>query len=130
MADSSPFTVMTSIFATDFHEFKHLGKIPLSPVEDLTQGCARFLEFVQNLSECQILCSLCSIVFYALTLKLPLQTSLSVAPKLPVSLSSNEECPNCRKTNTPQYELPFVLYHYKHIVKIGDTFFTHLNKCG
>ena len=54
-------------------------------------GCARFLEIVQNFSECQILWSLCSVVFHALTLKLPIQTSLSVAPKLPVSLHSHEK---------------------------------------
>ena len=53
--------------------------------------CARFPEFLQNFSERQILWSLCSIVFHALTLKLPIQTSFSVAPKLPVSLRSGEK---------------------------------------
>ena len=43
---------------------------------------------------------LCSVVFHALTLRLPIQTSLSVAPKLPVSFSSHEKCPNFRKTST------------------------------
>ena len=36
-------------------------------------------------------------VFRALTLKFPVQTSLSVAPKLPVSLSLHEKCPNFNK---------------------------------
>ena len=35
---------------------------------------------------------LCSVVFQALTLQLPIQTSLSVALELPVSLSSGEKC--------------------------------------
>ena len=43
-------------------------------------GCALFPEFLQNFSERQILWSLCSIVFHALTLKLPIQTLLYVAP--------------------------------------------------
>ena len=56
-------------------------------------GCARFAEFLQNFSGCQILWSLCSVVFHELklTLKLPIQTSLSVAPKLPVCTRSGEE---------------------------------------
>ena len=57
---------------------------------------------LQNFSERQILWSLCSVVFHALTLKLPIQTSLSVAPKIPVSLSSAENCHKFRKTSTPQ----------------------------
>ena len=48
-------------------------------------GCARFAEFLQNFSELQILWSLCSVVFHALTLESPIQTSLSVAPELQVS---------------------------------------------
>ena len=59
-----------------------------------------FPEFLQNFSECQILWSLCLVIFHALTLKLPIQTSLSVAPKLPVSLRSGEKCENFRKTST------------------------------
>ena len=55
----------------------------------------------QNFSECQILWSLCSVVFHALTLKLPNQTSLSVAPKLPVSLRSVEKSEKFMKTSTP-----------------------------
>ena len=50
-----------------------------------------FLIFLQNFSERQILWSLCSVVFHALTLKLPIQTSLSVALELPLSLSSHEK---------------------------------------
>ena len=49
------------------------------------QGCARFPKILQNFSERQILWSLCSVVFHALTLKLPIQTSPSVVSKLPVS---------------------------------------------
>ena len=64
-------------------------------------GCACVPEILQNFSERPILWSLCSVVFHALTLKLPIQSPLSVAPKLPVSLSSNEKCPNFRKTSTP-----------------------------
>ena len=56
------------------------------------QRCTRVPEFVQNFSERQILWSLCSIVFHALTLKLPIQTSLSVAHKLPVFTCSGEKC--------------------------------------
>ena len=55
------------------------------------QGSARFSQFVQNFSERQILWSLRSVVFHAFALKLPIQTSVSVAPKLPVSLSSHEK---------------------------------------
>ena len=55
------------------------------------RGCARLPEFLQNFSEHQILWSLCLVVFHALTLKLPIQTSLSVVPKLPVSFSSHEK---------------------------------------
>ena len=64
-------------------------------------GCARFPEFVQNLSERQISWSLCSVVFHAFALKLPIQTSISVVSELPVSLSSHAKCPNFRKTSTP-----------------------------
>ena len=66
------------------------------------QGCARFPEISQNVSDRQILWSLCSVVFHALALKLPIQTSLSVAPELQVFLRSTENCQNFRKTSTPQ----------------------------
>ena len=42
--------------------------------------CARFPEFLQNFSERQILWRMCLVDFHASTLKLPIQTSLSVAP--------------------------------------------------
>ena len=64
-------------------------------------GGARFAAFLQNFSERQILWSLCSVVFHALTLESPIQTSLSVALKLPISLTSYEKCPNLWKTSTP-----------------------------
>ena len=66
-------------------------------------GCARFAEILQNFSERQILWSLCSVVFLAFTLRFPIQISLSVAPKLPVSLSSTENCHKFMKTSTPLY---------------------------
>ena len=44
----------------------------------------------------------CKMLVSALTLKFPIQTSLSVAPELLVSLSSHEKCPNVSKTSTPQ----------------------------
>ena len=49
-------------------------------------GCACLPEFLQNFSDRQILWSLWSTVFHALTLKLPIQTSLSVLPKVQVCL--------------------------------------------
>ena len=45
---------------------------------------------------------MCSVVFHALTLTLPIQTSLSVAPELPVYLSSAEKCEKFMRTSTPQ----------------------------
>ena len=66
------------------------------------RGCARFPEFLQNFCERQILWSFCSIVFLAVALKLPIQTLLSVAPKLPLCLRSGEKCENFRKTSTPR----------------------------
>ena len=65
-------------------------------------GCARFPEFTQNFSECQILWSLCSVDFHTLTLQLPIQTPHLVAPELTVFVSSLENCQNLRKTSTPQ----------------------------
>ena len=64
-------------------------------------GVFVFLNFLQNFSERQILWSLCSVVFHALTLKLPIQTSFSVAPKLSVSLRSCEKSEHFSKTSTP-----------------------------
>ena len=78
-----------------------MGKL-VGPQSHVMLGCARFPEFLQNFSERQILWSLCSVFFYALTLELPIQTSLSAAPDLQVSLSLHEKCPNFRKTSTPQ----------------------------
>ena len=53
--------------------------------------CSFLLGTLQNFSERQIVWSLCLVVFHALTLKLPIQTSLSVVSKLPLSLSSAEK---------------------------------------
>ena len=63
-------------------------------------GPARFAEILQYFSECQILLSFYSIVFNALTLKLLIQTSLSVSPELPVSLSLAENCQKFSKMST------------------------------
>ena len=52
---------------------------------------AYFPEFLENFGERQILWSLCSVVFHASTLRLPIQTPLSVAPKLSVSLRSGKK---------------------------------------
>ena len=55
-----------------------------------------------NFTEHQILWRLSSVVFDALTMKLPIQTSLSVLRELPISLSSHEKYSNFRKTSTPK----------------------------
>ena len=68
------------------------------------QGCARFPRILQNFSERQILWSLCSVVFHVFTLKLPIQTSLSVVPERPVSLRSDEKCENSAKRAHPEFE--------------------------
>ena len=68
----------------------------------LTQGCARFPDFVKNFSDRQILRILCSVDFYNFTLQLPIQTPHSVAPELPVFVSSLENFQNFSKTSTPQ----------------------------
>ena len=53
-------------------------------------GYACFPEILQNFSERQILWSLCLEVFLVLALRSPIQTSLSVTPKLQVSGSSTK----------------------------------------
>ena len=65
------------------------------------QGCARFSEFLQNFSERQIVWRMCLVGFLTLTLKLTIQTSLSVAAKLQVCVRSGEKCQKFRKTSTP-----------------------------
>ena len=62
--------------------------------------------------------SLCSVVFHALTLKLHIQTS--VAPEHPVSLSSNEKCPNFRKTSTPP--LCILIIFVAKVLSVKDSF--------
>ena len=64
------------------------------------QGCTCFLNFLQNYSECQILWSLCLVVFHTLTLRLTIQTSLSVVPELQVSLHLGENVKIAGKTST------------------------------
>ena len=56
---------------------------------------------LETFTERQILWSLCSAIIHALTLELPIQTSLSVAPKLQVSLRSDEKCEKFSETSTP-----------------------------
>ena len=63
-------------------------------------GCACFSELLQNFSERRIL-SLCLVVFHTLMLKMPIQTSLPVVPKLRVCVRSGEQCQIFRKTSTP-----------------------------
>ena len=46
---------------------------------------------MQNVSERQILWSLCSVDYHTFTLKLPIQTSLSLANELPVCARSGEQ---------------------------------------
>ena len=66
------------------------------------QGCARFPEILQNFSARQMLWSLCLVVLRALTLRLPIQTALSVAPQLPICARSGEKNQKISKTGTPQ----------------------------
>ena len=73
-------------------------------------GCARFAQNWQNFSERHILWSLCLVVFHALTLKSPIQTSFSVVPKLPVSLSLAENCHKFRKRVNPRSTCCFMTY--------------------
>ena len=61
----------------------YLSLLQLPPL-NISQRCACFPEILQNFSERQILWSLCSIVFHALTSELPIQTPHSVAPELQV----------------------------------------------
>ena len=68
------------------------------------RGCARFPEILQNFSERQILWNLCSVGFHAFTMRFPIQTSLSVAPILPIFACSGEKCENFSKTSTPHGE--------------------------
>ena len=63
-------------------------------------GCARFPEFLKNFSERQILRRVCSVDFLAFTLILPIQTLLSVTPKLPVCARSGVKCGKFSKTST------------------------------
>ena len=65
------------------------------------QGCALFSEFLQTFGKRKVLWSLCLVNFHPLTLKLPIQTSLSVASKLPVSLRSGEKDEKFMKISTP-----------------------------
>ena len=52
--------------------------------------------------ESQILWRMCSVVFRAFALKFPIQTLLSVVPKLPVYTCSGEKYENFKKTSTPR----------------------------
>ena len=67
----------------------HGASVQCGLVSVVSRGVLVFLNF-QKFREHQILWSLCSVVFHTLTLKLPIQTLLSVVPELPVSLSPGE----------------------------------------
>ena len=71
-------------------EWNSLISCVLEVVSKYAQGYARFSEILQNFSERQILWSLCSVVFLALTLKLSIQTSRSVLPKVQVCARSDK----------------------------------------
>ena len=89
----------------------HLDCLSHSTMEELTsnrcktakihqiepRGVLVFLNFYKILVSDRFCESLCSVDFHALTLKLPIQTSFSVAPKLQVCVRSGEKC---RKTST------------------------------
>ena len=96
-----------SMWCQTLMSFNHLttgrGRVSILDMLCKTgQECARFPEFLQNFGERQILWNLCWVVFRALTLKSPIQNSLSVAPELPVCLCSGEKCPSFGKTSTPR----------------------------
>ena len=63
--------------------------------------CARFPKFMQNCSEHSILWSFCSVDFLTFTLKLAIQSLLSVAPKLQVFACSREKCQKSAKQAHP-----------------------------
>ena len=94
---------------TDIWQFTNLSyKIPSIYKSKLnsiwiyhTWGMLIFLKFCKIFCERQILWILCSVVFHSLTLRLPIQNSISVAPKLQVCASSGKKCQNFSKTSTP-----------------------------
>ena len=63
---------------------------PLPIVQTDARDVPVFLNFLQNFSEFQILFSMCLRVFLAFTLRLSIQTLLSVAPKLRVCVHLGE----------------------------------------
>ena len=75
------------------------------PANALAQGYARFPEFLQNFTERQILWCLCSVDFLTFTLKLPIQTLLSVVPILPYFARSGEKCQKFSKTSTSREKM-------------------------
>ena len=78
-----------------------------------TQECARFPEFWQNFSECQILWSLRSVDFHTLTLQLPIQTSLFGASELQVFVSSLQNSKFQQNEDTPERQLQWQRQHYQ-----------------
>ena len=90
------------------------------------QGCARFPEILQNFSKHQILWSLCSVVFHALTLESSIQISLSAAPKLQFCVRSGESVKNSGKrahprshTLTGQWSVCELSSNWQHSLKTG-----------
>ena len=66
-----------------------------------TMGVLVFLNLCKILVSARFYGSLCSVDFHTFTLQFPIPTLHSVAPELPVFVSSLENCQNFSKTRTP-----------------------------
>ena len=80
-------------------------------------------EILQNFSEPQILWSLCPVVFHALTMKLPIQISLSVVLKLLNSI--NVSLLNMWLTKGKKYDARIILYKIINILKMRNFWTTN-----
>ena len=69
---------LVHLFAFIMSIYKQFVQVRYSRLISL--GCARFADFLQNFRERQILWRMCSVVFHTFTLKIPIQTLLSVTP--------------------------------------------------
>ena len=72
----------------------YAGKLPTFLQQ---KGCVHFAEILQNCVVCQFFGRMCSVVFHAFTLKLPIKILPSVAPNLPVSARPDKKSRNSRK---------------------------------
>ena len=101
----------------------HLNEVIFSFLR--TTSCmwssAGMWSFCWNFSERQILWSLCSVDFYALALKYPIQTLHSVAPELQVFVSSLENCQNFSKTSTPLMSLDRAIHKVADLTVAGHS---------